>query len=233
MTALAAFLGTGALVSAAAPAALATEECADLPSCTTLAGPWVVVPPEPNVGALNQLTATWELSCPGDDFLIGSDWSGAGDPFLLTVWIVTTSGTRLYRDYTGVEWGAENDTLRPHSFQPLLGCSPTPPPVARAAGRKSSTAGTSRRVRRVTIKPLRPNRGHTFSFGCGPRERLVGSTHGIAFYQKRPPSVKEMRQLTATRTHRKGKVRVHVETGRRVGDDEQVRVQIHALCRRR
>jgi hypothetical protein len=219
-------LGAVVLACGLTAQASATVECAGSSTCTTVAGPWVVVPPSPNVGALNQITATWNLGCTGD-FLIGSDWIAQDDPFLLSIWVSSTSGSRIYTDYQDFGFGAENDTSRPQTFQPLVGCSPDPPS---GAGR-ATAAGVRGRVRRVTIRPLLPNRSRSFAFGCSPGERLVGSAHGIGFVQKRPPSRRELREIGAHRSHRRGKVRVKVVTGRHVGDDEQVQLQIHALCR--
>jgi hypothetical protein len=219
-----------AFAFAAVPTASAqtnrTVECVGSSTCTTIAGPWVVVPPEPNVGALNQITAVWNLSCQGS-FLIGSDWSTEAGFDVLTVWLDSVSGARIWADYSGVGFGAENDSSRPVTFQPLVGCSPNPPDLGRAA------SAAAKRVRRVTMRRLRPNRTRVYSFGCRPGERLVGSAHGIGFDQPRPPSQRELAQLVSSRKHRRGKVTVKVRTGPLVADDERVRLQIHALCRPR
>jgi hypothetical protein len=236
-TALGALLGAAAVAFAAAPAASGEVECAGSSACKTLEGPWVVVPPEPNVGAQNQITATWLMTCMPND-AVGSDWVSGDqenddDVIPLTIWMTAPlPGLRL-QDGQGAEWGGENDTLHPHSFKPLLGCETDPLRAARTARPSAISAGARGHVRRVTLKKLRANRTRTFSFGCRRGQSLVGSAHGVGFFQERPPSARQMNQVTSTRVHRKGKVRVTVKTGRRMGDDKDVRIQIHALCRSR
>jgi hypothetical protein len=57
-----------------------------------------------------------------------------------------------------------------------------------------------------------------------------GST-GVGFFERRPPTARELRQLDVRDELRRGTVRVRVRTGKLIGDDERVRLQIHAVCR--
>jgi hypothetical protein len=230
VTTVAGLVVAAVLAGTVAPPATASQECADASGCSTTAGPWVVVPPQPNVGAVDQITATWGANCTG--FLIGSDWNvpaGVKAYRTFNMWIGVAPGVRLYRDYSGVVWGAENLTSRPQTFQPLLGCSDQPPSgTARAA----ATSPPPRVVRRIATMPLGPNRSRNFSSGCRHGETMVASGHAVAFYTKRPPSSREMGEILSTRVQGRRSVRVHITTGPHVGDNERVRIQIHCDCRR-
>jgi hypothetical protein len=221
------------LAGTAAPQASATVECANVPSCSSIVGPWVVVPPQPNVGATDQITAIWLLRCDVGEHVIGSDWQAPDDvnPFTaFTMWIGAPMDNVLYPDYDGIGWGAENLTSRPQTFQPLLGCSQTSPaPVAARAAESSRLAGGAQRI---VVKRLRPHSSRDFSMGCPRGQRMVASGHAVAFYTRRPPALREMREVASTGTQGQRTLRVRVTTGEQVGDNEHVGLQMQCSCQR-
>ena len=74
-------------------------------------------------------------------------------------------------------------------------------------------------------------RARTYSHVCRRGERLVRGSAGVGFFERRPPTARELRQLDVRHGLRRGRVRVRVRTGKLVGDDERVELQIHAVCR--
>jgi hypothetical protein len=73
IAALTVLLAAAPLAFPTAASAQTSVECAGVTNCRTIGGPWDVVPPEPNVGANNQITATW-LMTGGPDGAAGIDW---------------------------------------------------------------------------------------------------------------------------------------------------------------
>jgi hypothetical protein len=224
-------VAAGALVALAAPGAAQAEvECKDqndqpIAGCVTFEGPWVSVPEPQTYG---QVGATWNANCPQSGAnAVGSDWNSP-NPYAIDVFVQQISGTTVYEDALNVSFLATHSSGRAQTFQPLIGCQP-PGNSLSAGGASAAAKRGSKPVRRVATKTLRPNRLHRFTHGCG-KKKLLGSGSGVGFFQKRPPSVKELSDLRVRRSESGGKVRVRVKTGQLVGDDEKVRIQIHAVC---
>jgi hypothetical protein len=209
-------LGALALPSSSA----AEVECVGIQNCTTVTGPWVAVPPQQQ---LDEFDVTWGMVCPPGFSLQGSDWT-APNRFNFIVFLEQLSGFTIFGQQAGVKFIAANVTSGPLSLRTMVGCRPTS--SARAA---QSEGG---RTTRIVTRRLQAGRVHRFGHGCRRGERLLASGHGVGFFQDSPPSARELRQLSSTRRERRGRVRVRVNTGPRVGDDERVEVQIHAVCRR-
>ena len=98
----------------------------------------------------------------------------------------------------------------------------------RASGAAGAPNGDTRRIVTKTVKP---GRLAVYRHRCRRGERLVRSALGVGFFEDDPPTPAELADIDVTRTQRNGRIRVRVETGDSVGDDEQVRLQIHAICR--
>jgi hypothetical protein len=86
-------------------------------------------------------------------------------------------------------------------------------------------------VKVTHTRTMRPGRRAVYRHRCRPGEQLVRSASGVGFFEDNPPTAGELADFDLTQTRRNGRIRVRVVTGDSVGDDERVRIQIHALCR--
>jgi hypothetical protein len=77
---------------------------------------------------------------------------------------------------------------------------------------------------------VKPSRRALYRHRCRRGERLVRSASGVGFFKDNPPSAEELADLTVMHRQRTGRW-VRVVTGASVGDNERVRIQIHAICR--
>jgi len=205
-----------------APSAQATAECLGAKDCTTVKGPWISVPP-PDFN--NQYAGMWGMECSNDD-IVGSDWVSQ-NPGDLVVALEQYNGASVYNEGPGVGFVyASNDVYGNATFQPLVGCGP------QNASRSAPThLKRSPFIRRIKTRRLAPNRTRTFNHRCRGDEKLMRSAHGVGFFQERPPAEDELDDVTVTRREEDGRIRVTVTTGSKAGDDEPVRLQIHAVCR--
>jgi len=219
-----------AVLAVAVPSAAATRECFLLAQCTPVVGPWVVIPaadPTP-------IPAGVTVSCPSSDSVqlaVGSDYelSGAAAPppdvtrFLPGPGIgLITGGNAAFFAITLSNTSA--------SFRAHVGCIPQPRGQA-ALQTATTDAGRSGFVRTREVR-LHPSRTVTSSHRCRGGERLVRGVAGVLFHRRRPPTARELRDVTVT--HRTGdhRVRARVRTGPTVGDHERVTLQILAVCAR-
>ena len=232
--------GAGALVAAgavlmvlAAPSALAADECRGLPVCIPVAGPWVVIPPGDADARFPQ--RSWRMKCPEGSIVGGVDarlthravdmtFSGLlGSP--VNPGITTREEVVFTGTYTG-------SASRPTGFRPFVGCVPT------AGGGRIPTALQSPSA----VKPGRPTRlrVRTVSFvnavagvthGCNRGERLVSSTHAVAFRSRREPSVTQLAGVQSELVLRAGQGCARDETpGAARG--LRAKLQIQAVCTR-
>jgi hypothetical protein len=215
-----------AVLVAAVPAGAATKECFLLTQCTPVVGPWVVVP----ATGPTTVPAGVTVLCPDSDSLllaVGSDYelSGAGLPrpavsrFMQGPGIGLITGAPAY-------FYAVNFSTTAASFRPHVGCIPQ----AAAQAAMQTPTGTSDVVRTREVR-LRPSRTVTGSHRCVGGERLLQGVAGVLFHRRRPPTARELRNVTVT--HRTGddRVRARVRTGAGVGDRERVTLQMLAVCR--
>jgi hypothetical protein len=86
-------------------------------------------------------------------------------------------------------------------------------------------------VRTRTTRP-RPSRTVRSSHRCRRGERLVRGLAGVRFHRERPPTARELRDVTMTHRRRGRRVHARVRTGLTVGDRERVTRQILAICAR-
>jgi hypothetical protein len=214
-----------AALAVAVPSSAATRECFLLTQCTPVVGPWVVIP----AATRTPIPAGVTVSCPDSDSLqlaVGSDYelSGGGAlPYDVTRYMpgpgigLITGGSAAFFAITF------SDT--PASFRPHVGCIPEP------RGQAARQASTTHSVRTRDVR-LGPSRTVTGSHRCRGGERLVRGVAGVLFDRRRPPTARELREVTVT--HRTGvqRVRARVRTGPTVGDRERVTLQILAVCAR-
>ncbi len=209
----------------ASPAA--TRECLLLTQCTSVTGPWVVIPPADPT----PLSAGVTVSCPDSPLLaVGSDYelSGGGAPPPAVNRFLPGPGVGLITGGNAAFFAvALSDASA--SFRPHVGCIPQPGrPALRgaAAGRRGSGVVRTRELR------LRPSHALTSSHRCRKGERLTRGLAGVLFHRRRPPTARELRDVTVTHRRVGQRVRATVRTGPTVGDHERVTLQILAVCRR-
>jgi hypothetical protein len=203
-------------------------ECNWLADCVAVEdNPWV------SVGAADASTShpgegLWEVQCSSGGYIgVGYDYvPGNPAPANLSVLVamahpgVGPTPLSLFQSY--------NFQSVPVSYKPLLGCIPSAPAGAAAATRAAP------RLRLVlrTVR-LRAAERRTYRHRCPGGHALVRSGSGVGFFTRRPPSLRTLRQLEIRHRQRSGVVETTVITGPRVGDDERVVLQQHAVCRRR
>jgi hypothetical protein len=212
---------------AAAPAA--TRECFLLPQCTSVTGPWVVIPaadPTP-------IPAGVTVSCPDGSSLllaVGSDYelTGGGSPAPAVNRFLPGPGIGLITGGNAAFY-AVTFTNAVGSFRPHVGCIPQP----RSAALRSSAA-RSRGSGVIRTRELRvhPSRTLTSSHRCRTGERLTRGLAGVLFHRRRPPTAGELRDVTVTHRKVDERIRAAVRTGPTVGDHERVTLQILAVCAR-
>jgi hypothetical protein len=184
----------------AAPSAVAADECRGLPVCIPVAGPWVVVPAGDAADRYPQ--RSWRMKCPSGSIVGGVDarltnraidisFSGLlGSP--VNPGVTTTDEVVFTGTYTG-------RASRPTGFRPFIGCIPT------AGGGRIPTAVSAPGA----VKPGRPTvlRVKTVSMTgtvsqviqpCARGERLVSSSHAVAFRSGREPARSQLAGVRST-----------------------------------
>jgi hypothetical protein len=214
------------LAVAVSPSAAATRECFLLPQCTPVVGPWVVIPaadPAP-------IPAGATVSCPDDGQLaVGSDYelSGGGSPPPYVNRFLPGPGTGLITGGNAAFF-AVTFTNTAGSFRPHVGCISMRGGTAHAAPAQRRT----RDVVRTREVRLQPSRAVAYTHRCRKGERLTHEAAGVLFHRRRPPTRRELRDVTVAHEKAGQQVRVSVRTGPTVGDHERVTLQILAVCRR-
>jgi len=218
-----------ALTVGAAPVG-AANECDGLMVCVPVAGPWVVVP---TGSAAPRPRAEYQLTCPRRYVVGGLDAELShraidvgflgmlGSP--VNPGITTSRSAVFFGSFVG-------RSGRAPSFRPHIGCMP-----AAGGGVRVPTAvaafppdrPTVRRVRTVRVQPGRV----TAVQECAGRERLVGASHAVGFFTRRPPSESLAGSVRATQAVRDGRVVVIVRGDAELGGVRAV-VQVHAVCAR-
>jgi hypothetical protein len=209
----------------------AANECRGLDVCISVPGPWVAVPGAPRGAAT---TVYYRLSCPRGSIVGGLD-AVRGDRSLDVRFLgrlgspvnpgITTSQSAVFV----VTYARGRATY----FRPFLGCIPT----SGGGGRETTSvdaaaprpAPTLRRVRTLRVRAGgRPR----LAFGCQRDERLVGSSHAVAFRMRTAPTASMLAGARAARSQRGGRVEVRATRSGAVPRRVRVEVQVHALCAR-
>ena len=225
-----------AVLAVMAPSAAAqTRECFLLTQCTSVAGPWVVFSP---LGE-KPIPAGTSVACPDGDRLqlpVGSDYeldgpNGPGGSFLNVnvtrfmpgpgVGLIT--GSVAY--FWAVSLSADSGAFRPH-----VGCIPRP--SSQAAPQSATAPSRATTVVRTRTTRVRPSRTANSIHRCRRGERLVRGLAGVRFHTERPPTARELRDVTVTHIMRGRRVHARVRTGPTVGDRERVTLQVLAICER-
>lgn len=229
---------TAALAPAARSAAPAGTECNGLLVCIPVAGPWVKIPAQ---SGNRRLPTYYRQHCPSGSVVGGIDaevthrsielsFAGMlGGPVSPGV---TTSTAAVF---------AATETGRmplPTAFRPLLGCIP-----GGGGGRGRTIRAPSRSLTSVGMAPgeptvlrvrsfrVRAGRTTAGSHRCRRDERLVSSSHAVAFHTRRAPSAQRLSQVDARAMVRGGRISVTARGGP-VASRVRVQVQILAVCAR-
>jgi hypothetical protein len=219
-----------AVLAVMAPSAAAqTRECFLLTQCTSVAGPWVVISP---LGP-NPIPAGTSVACPDSDSLqlaVGSDYelTGAAEPFPDVTRFMPGPGVGLITGSVAYFWAISLSPNVYGAFRPHIGCIPQP--RSRGAAQTAAAKAGATTVVRTRTTRLRPSRTVTSSHSCRRGERLVRGLAGVRFHRQRPPTARELRDVTVTHRTQGRRVHARVRTGPTVGDHERVTLQILAVC---
>jgi hypothetical protein len=210
--------------------ALAANECRGLDVCISVPGPWVAVPAAPTG---RTTTVYYRLTCPRGSVVGGLD-AIRGDRSLELRFLgrlgspvnpgITTSQSAVFV--------ATYARARATFFRPFLGCIPT----SGGGGRETTSVDVSPRpappIRRVRTLRVRAGQQGRLAFSCRRGERLVGSSHAIAFRRGMAPSAAILTGANAVRRMRAGRVEVRASRTAAVPPRTRVEVQVHAICAR-
>jgi hypothetical protein len=210
--------------------ARAANECRGLDICISVPGPWVAVPGAPPGGSR---TVYYRLSCPRRSVVGGLD-AVRGDRALEVRFLgrlgspvnpgITTSQSAVFV--------ATYARARVTYFRPFLGCIPT----SGGGGRETTSVDAAprpappvRRVRTLRVRAAGPGR---LAFGCARGERLVDSSHALAFRMRSAPTASILTGASAVLRTRGDRVEVRARRTGAVPVRVRVEVQVHALCAR-
>jgi hypothetical protein len=225
---LLAALAGAALAVGPAPAG-ATNECRGLMICVKVRGPWVVVPAG---RVVPRQRVEYQLSCPRG-YLVGGLDAELSDRRIDVSFVgslgspvnpgITTSRAAVFvATYVGA--AARTPTFRPH-----LGCIPATGGGGRIPTSLSVFPPGEPTVRHVRTARIRAGAVSRVAVRCGSGERLVGGSHAIGFYTRRPPDAGLVRSVSVRRSVRGGRVVAVARGGTGLGRVRAV-VQVSAIC---
>jgi uncharacterized Zn-binding protein involved in type VI secretion len=184
----------------------------------------VVCHPRSLLRGFSWLRAGASLSCPSSNqfqLAVGSDYELTGGGPLTYVSRLITAGAGMINGSAAaffvVNFGTKSGAFRPH-----IGCVPL----------DGTQAVQSSRVNRIREVRLHRSQAASYSDSCRHGERLVRGFAGVLFEQRRPPTLRQLGEVTFTDRRVGQGIRVSVRTGRGVGSHQRVELQITAICRR-
>lgn len=191
----------GATVLLASGANAATVECAGIPTCIDVPGPWVAVPANGE--------AKFLLDCPqrrgvvgGVDALASSRDIHVTFEALLGGPVAPGRTTTRYAFFRAVS-GRHKAGL----FEPRIGCIPSSAGGPQTTAYTFTPAGPATDLAAATM-PIAPGRARHTTLGCANGERLVESWDAIAFPTEVPPVFADTIQVV--REVHKGQVVVDI-----------------------
>lgn len=216
-----------ALAGIVAGPAAGADECAGLPVCLPVAGPWVVVP----AGGVE-----YELGCPLPGYVVaGTDarvaTSDVDVSFRAELGSPVGPGVTTRRS---IVFRATRARAGATSFRPFIGCVPTNGGGGRAltgVAARGAAVPPSQPVRSVVVSRRVRGGALTVRVACPSGSRLVGSTHAVAFRREAPPSVALIGGVRVRRTVVDGVV-VARATATVDAAGARAEVQVRALCAR-
>jgi hypothetical protein len=219
----------GAALAAGAAPAQATNECRGLMVCVKVRGPWVVVPAGRSAP---RQRVEYQLSCPRG-YLVGGLDAELSDRRIDVSFVgklgspvnpgITTSRNAVFvATYVGA--AARTPTFRPH-----IGCIPATGGGGRIPTSLSVFPPGEPTARHVRTARIRAGAARRVTARCAAGERLVGGSHAIGFYTRKPPDALLVASVSARRSVRDGRVEVVVRAARALGRARAV-VQVSAIC---
>jgi hypothetical protein len=219
-----------ALPLAFADVASAAGECDGLDVCISVPGPFVSVPPASQSEAQ---VVHYQLACPRGSVVGGLD-AVLGDR-TLDVHFLGRMGSPVNPGIStrqSVVFVAMNTRTQRTTFRPFIGCIP----LSGGGGRETTalTAVLPARppVRRVRTLVVRRGAAQTLELRCAAGERLVASSHAVAFRSRRAPAPEALAGVSVARRVRAGVVVVQARRSAAVPRTVRVEVQVHAICAR-
>jgi hypothetical protein len=216
--------------------ARATDECRGLDVCISVPGPWVAVPQ----ASFRQASVVhYQLSCPRRSIVGGLD--AVLSDQRLDVKFLGSLGSPVNPGITtgqSVVFVATYPRQRRTSFRPFIGCIPQSGGGGRGTtvyvpGSRTTSAVRPRPPeRRVRTLRVRPGAAGRLVARCASGERLVGSSHAVAFRRPRAPGAAIMGGVRVERRVQDGRVEVSATRSAGVPLRTRVEVQVHLLCAR-
>jgi hypothetical protein len=208
----------GALLASGANAA--TSECAGIPTCIDVPGPWVAVPAHGE--------ASFLLDCPqrrgvvgGVDALASSRDIHVTFEGLLGGPVAPGRTTTRYAFFHAVS-GHHRQGL----FQPRIGCIPSSAGGPQTTAYTISPAGPATDLAAATM-PVRPGTVRRSTIGCANGGRLVESWDATAFADPVPPVFADAIQVV--RTVRNGRVAVKITASEALPRTAYVQVGVRCV----
>jgi hypothetical protein len=224
------------LAPATAEEARAKDECRGLDVCISVPGPWVAVP---RASFREASVVHYQLSCPRRGVVGGLD--AVLSDRTLDLKFLGSLGSPVNPGITtgqSVVFVATYARQRPTSFRPFLGCIPQSGGGGRgttvyAPGSRTTSAVRPRPPeRRVRTLLVRPGASRRLVARCATGERLVGSSHAVAFRRPRAPGAEIIGGVRVERRVQDGRVEVSATRSAAVPSRTRVEVQVHLLCAR-
>jgi hypothetical protein len=208
-----------------------TRQCAKLPYCYGITGPWIVVPAHGE--------ATFLLGCParakGRYLLAGTDSLASSKN--VRVWWDGRLGAPIGQQRVGSEliFHATTNNGKPGSFQPVLGCINLVQAGKRStvsARRAAAPPGTPRSASalqpRATRLILEPGWTRSASVSCLKNQTLVGSWSAVGFGTSGPPVLPKPGAVRVATREASNTVLAVIRTARSVR--YLIQIQIGAMC---
>lgn len=214
----------GALAAAAVPGgAGAANECAGLPRCIPVEGPWVAVP------ATGE--AKFMLQCPqGRGVIAGTDALASTQDVRATFDAILGSPVSFGRSTsTSALFRAVSAHHRAGLFKPFIGCIPAPTSVRNTIATKAMPLGAPLDLRAVTLK-LTPGLQRTVTVACPSGESLVDSWNATAFLNASPPSPALASAVTVKSRIVRDRVRLTIFASEALPLGAQAELQIGVRC---
>jgi hypothetical protein len=225
------------LAPGTAEEARATNECRGLDVCISVPGPWVAVP---SASSRRAAVVYYQLSCPRRSIVGGLD--AVLSDRTIDVKFLGSLGSPVNPGITtgrSVVFVATYARQRRTSFRPFIGCIPQ----SGGGGRETTSYTPGSRAAPTAVRPrpperrvrtlrLRPGDRRGVVARCRDGERLVGSSHAVAFRRPRAPSAAIMGAVRVDRRVRGSQVEVSAARSAAVPRGTRVEVQVHLLCAR-
>jgi hypothetical protein len=218
----------------ATPDLRAAGECEGLDVCIPVAGPWVAIPAATSGARVSSVV--YQLDCPRNSVVGGLDarvteravdvvfLGKLGSP--VNPGITTGRSAVFVATFTAA-------ARRATGFRPFIGCIPTSGGGGRGTTSVGAVAPGEPPLRRVRMLRVRPGESASATVRCAAAERLISSSHAVAFRTAAQPPANVLAAVSVTRRERGNSVVVTARRTDVVPRSVRVDVQIHAICARR